>query len=198
MPALEHRRKHLGFEDECNLFPDTIRAVLALKSKAILIENVRGLTRQTFANYSSYIQFMLQFPEITRRDDEDRIDHRARLEPYVTSGGKGYSGLRYHVLPKVLNAAQFGIPQKRERVFIVCFRSDIRAKWKFPEEKYSEKALLASQWITGQYWERHEVASKDRPPRPVGIENRLNGELFQSSLPWKTVRDVIKRLPDPE
>lgn len=34
--------KHRGFEDERNLFPDTIRAVLRLKPKAILIENVRG------------------------------------------------------------------------------------------------------------------------------------------------------------
>jgi len=190
--------KHRGFEDERNLFPDTIRAALALKPKAIIIENVKGLTRQTFGNYFSYIQFMLQFPEIARRDDEDWIDHRARLEPYVTSGGKGYSGLRYNLVPKVLNAAHFGIPQKRERVFIVCFRSDIHAKWQFPEENYAEKALLASQWITGEYWERHEVSRKDRPPRPAGIENRLNGELFKSSLPWKTVRDAIKRLPDPE
>jgi len=72
---------------------------------------------------------MLEFPELTRRNDEDWMEHRARLEKYVTARGKGYSGLRYNVVPKLLNAAHFGVPQKRERVFIVCFRSDIRANW---------------------------------------------------------------------
>ena len=45
--------KHRGFEDDRNLFPDTIRAVVSLRPKAILIENVKGLTRQSFANYFS-------------------------------------------------------------------------------------------------------------------------------------------------
>lgn len=57
--------KHRGFEDDRNLFPDTIRAVVSLRPQAILIENVKGLTRQSFANYFTYIQFMLAFPEIS-------------------------------------------------------------------------------------------------------------------------------------
>ncbi len=109
--------KHRGYEDARNLFPDTIRAVVALRPKAILIENVKGLTRQSFANYFSYIQFMFEFPEVGRHENEDWMEHRARLEKFVASRGKGYSGLRYNVVPKVLNAANYGVPQKRERVF---------------------------------------------------------------------------------
>src|ERR1700735_3680281 len=60
--------KHRGYEDNRNLFPDTIRAILALTPKAIVVENVRGLTRRTFADYFTYIQFMLEFPEIKRND----------------------------------------------------------------------------------------------------------------------------------
>ena len=87
------------------------RRFLALKPKAILIENVKGLTRQSFHNYFTYIQYMLEFPEIGRRENEDWIDHRRRLETYVTSRGKeGYSGLRYNVVPEVVNAAKYGVP----------------------------------------------------------------------------------------
>ncbi|HLI83936.1 MAG TPA: DNA cytosine methyltransferase [Bryobacteraceae bacterium] len=190
--------KHRGYEDERNLFPDTIRAVLDLTPKAIIIENVRGLTRQTFADYFTYIQFMLEFPEVRRRDNEDWMCHRRRLEKYVTSRGKGYSGLRYNVVPKVLNAANFGIPQKRERVFIVCFRSDIGARWSFPDKTHSEELLLKTQWVTGEYWERHEIPARKRPKKPSGIEERLRDEeLFEGYDPWVTVRDALKGLPDP-
>ncbi len=190
--------KHRGYEDERNLFPDTIRAVLALKPKAILIENVKGLTRQSFANYFSYIQFMLEFPEVQRRESEDWREHRTRLERYVTSRGKGYSGLRYNVVPKVLNAAHHGVPQKRERVFIVCFRSDLKVSWSFPQETHSENALLASQWLSGEYWDRHAVPKKHRPERPAGVDRRIErGELF-GKAPWVTVRDALKDLPDPQ
>lgn len=190
--------KHRGYEDDRNLFPETIRAALALKPKAILIENVRGLTRQSFANYFTYIQFMLEFPEVGRRKSEDWIEHRARLEKYVTSRGKEYSGLRYNVVSKIVNAAHYGVPQKRERVFIVCFRSDLGINWSFPEETHSERALVVSQWITGEYWERHSIAKKDRPRKPIGTESRASiRELFERK-PWKTVRDALKPLPDPE
>jgi DNA (cytosine-5)-methyltransferase 1 len=191
--------KHLGFEDERNLFPDTIRAVVELRPKAILIENVKGLTRQSFANYFSYIQFMLEFPEVARRGGENWIDHRKRLERYVTARGKGYSGLRYNVVTKLVNAANYGVPQRRERVFFVAFRSDLGLEWSFPEETHSQDALLADQWLDGgRYWERHGVAKRKRPERPTGIDHRIERAPLFSRSPWVTVRDRIADLPEPQ
>jgi DNA (cytosine-5)-methyltransferase 1 len=190
--------KHRGYEDQRNLFPDTIRAVVALRPKAILIENVKGLTRQSFANYYTYIQFMLEFPELARRTNEDWTDHRKRLEELVSSRGKGYSGLRYNVVPRLVNAADYGIPQRRERVFLAAFRSDLGINWTFPDETHAQEALLVDQWLTGAYWDRHKVPSKQRPPKPTGIESRLVEAPLFSRLPWRTVRDRIADLPDPE
>jgi DNA (cytosine-5)-methyltransferase 1 len=190
--------KHAGYEDSRNLFPDTIRAVLALRPKAIVIENVKGLTRQTFANYFTYIQFMLEFPEVGRRRGEDWMDHRKRLESFVSSGGRGYEGLRYIVSQKLVNAADFGIPQRRERVFLVAFRSDLRVNWFFPAETHSISALLADQWLTGDYWNRHKVARKHRPSRPAAIDQRLAELPLFARQPWRTVRDRIGDLPDPQ
>src|ERR1700723_3376984 len=48
--------KHRGHEDERNMFPATVEAVRRLKPKAVLIENVRGLKRPSFAKYFGYIQ----------------------------------------------------------------------------------------------------------------------------------------------
>jgi len=190
--------KHRGFEDDRNLFPDTLRAVLSLRPKAILIENVRGLTRQSFANYFTYIQWMLRFPEVNRRPSEEWPEHRARLEKYVASDGRGYGGLRYNVLPKLVNAADYGVPQKRERVFLVAFRDDLGVDWSFPDETHSQDALLESQWITGEYWDRHEVPKRQRPPKPEGVERRAaEGALFQKR-PWRTVRDALSGLPEPQ
>lgn len=189
--------KHRGYEDDRNLFPDTIRAVVSLRPKAILIENVKGLTRQSFANYFSYIQFMLEFPKVTRKPHEAWLDHRTRLEKYVTARGKGYRGLRYNVVPKLLNAANYGVPQRRERVFIAAFREDLGIEWSFPKETHSQEMLWVDQWGTGEYWERHQVPLKQRPKRPTGIENRIAEASLFPMLPWITVRDRILDLPDP-
>ena len=37
------------------------------------------------------------------------------------------------VVFRVLNAADFGVPQRRERVIIVGFRNDLDFAWSFPE-----------------------------------------------------------------
>ncbi|KXF83485.1 DNA cytosine methyltransferase [Enterovibrio coralii] len=49
---------------------------------------------------------------------------------------KTLEGLGYHVHHTVLNALDFGVPQKRERTFIVGFRDDAKA-FRFPKGKRS-------------------------------------------------------------
>lgn len=46
----------------------------------------------------------------------------------------------YHVDYKILNALNFGVPQKRERILIVATRADI-GKFPWPEEKIAMKPL---------------------------------------------------------
>ena len=45
----------------------------------------------------------------------------------------------YKLSYEIINAANFGVPQKRERVFIVGIRSDIDKKFVFPKGSYSNE-----------------------------------------------------------
>lgn len=191
--------KARGYQDERDMFPQAVRAVRELMPKAFIFENVKGLMRASFASYFEYIFLQLSHPGLTRRKGETWERHRSRLERHHTSG-EGRSA--YNVVFRLLNAADYGVPQRRERVFLVGFRSDLGIQWSFPEPTHSETQLLRAQWVSGEYWEQHRVAKRHRPPLPKRLEariTRLNQDaLFDSTARWGTVRDAICDLPDPE
>lgn len=188
--------KHKAYDDARDMFPQAIRAVREAKPRAFVFENVKGLTRASFQNYFEYIQLQMRHPEVVAQPDEEWTDHLARLEQHHTSGSN--EGLNYHLVTRLLNAANHGVPQRRERVIFVGFRSDLAEEWHFPKELFSAEALLWEQYGDGSYWDRHKVARKHRPDNPAlrARADRL-GER-PGSLPWKTVRDAIGKLPDPE
>lgn len=53
---------------------------------------------------------------------------------------KEFEECGYNVSYKLLNAVQFGVPQKRERVIIVGFRKDLDGSFEFPEEVIKEES----------------------------------------------------------
>ena len=188
--------RHKGYDDRRDMWPEAVRAVREIRPKAFIFENVKGLTRASFLNYFSYIKLQLEHPEIVKRSDEDWRDHFARLERHETSDSR--SGLEYKVVAKVLNAANYGVPQRRERVVFVGFRADLGLEWRFPAETHSLDALLWQQVRTDRYWARHEVAASDRTV-DCRLHTRGMSLLNKPKLkPWRTVRDAISDLPDPE
>jgi len=191
--------KARGFNDERDMFPEMVRAVRELRPRAIFVENVKGLLRHSFSEYFEYIILQLSHPEIARKNDETWVNHLSRLERYHTQGKR--EGLHYNVVFRLVNAADYGVPQRRERVFIVGFRSDLGVEWSFPEQTHSADALLFDKWVTGDYWERHRVSRRERSEMPSRIKKRV--ELLRacpptSVQPWTTVRDAISDLPNPE
>lgn len=51
---------------------------------------------------------------------------------------KAFEDAGYTLSYKLLNAADYGVPQKRERVVLVGFRNDLGIKYEFPEETTKE------------------------------------------------------------
>lgn len=189
--------KHKGKDDRRNLWPEAIRAVREIRPNTFVFENVKGLLRPRFANWFQYVVRCLKFPTITPCGDEDWQAHDARLQDIETDGS--FDGLRYNVIPQLVNAADYGVPQRRERVILVGTRSDIGVEFHFPHATHSENALLYDKWVTGEYWEEHKVAKAARPeltPRMSARVQRLRG-MFRDAegARWQTVRDAISDLP---
>lgn len=189
--------KHRGAGDTRNLFPEAVRAVREIRPQAFLFENVRGLLRANFINYFNYVVMQLRYPTVTPKGDEEWKDHAARLERIHTSGGK--ADLSYQVIFRVVNAVDYGVPQHRWRVFVAGVRSDLGIEYSFPQPTHFRDALLHDMWVSGDYWDRHEIAKRKRPPMPVSVTRKV-AEL-RSALrltlgeSWRTVRDAIADLP---
>lgn len=190
--------KHGGHNDKRNMFPEALRAVREIMPKAFIFENVKGLLRQSFANYYNYVILQLEFPTVRSKRDEEWTDHLARLEKLNTAGRKP-KALRYNVVYQILNAADYGVPQCRQRVLIVGVRADLGVEFSFPKATHSADALLLDKWVTGEYWDRHKIAMSNRPTMPEKVRRRVDRlpTLVHAMLPkpWRTVRDSIGSLP---
>lgn len=189
--------KHQAWDDHRDMFPEAIRAVAEVRPKAFLFENVKGLSRQAFSAYLEYILLQLTYPSLNRKPNEAWAEHLTRLEQHHS--GTGGRHPEYKVFsPRVLNAADYGVPQKRERIFFVGFRADVNAPWRFPEPTHSEESLLIAKWITGEYWENAGVSpTQERPDDKILLRLKMRMTNIQARKPWRTLRDAISDLPDP-
>ena len=73
----------------------------------------------------------------------------------------------------VLNAADYGMPQKRQRVFFIGFRSDVGVRWSFPDPTHSEDALPVSKWVDATYWDEHGISRNRRPEVSLRYAKRV-------------------------
>jgi DNA (cytosine-5)-methyltransferase 1 len=106
--------KRGGFEDtRGTLFFDVAKIIKKHQPKAIFLENVKGLRNHDKGKTLATILNVL-------RED---------LGYYVPE-------------PKIINAKEFGVPQNRERIFIVGFRKDLGInEFQYPEPTNNEVIL---------------------------------------------------------
>lgn len=189
--------KHNAHADSRDMFPDFVEVVRRVRPRAFIAENVKGLLRQSFSSYFQYILLRLTYPDVTAKPDEDWRDHLHRLEEIKTAGVS--AGLQYNVMFELLNAADYGVPQTRERVFIVGFRSDLGIEWHFPNPTHSREALAYEQFVAGTYWERHGIKRPNKLPPWCGerMIRAMRSADAPSLSPWLTVRDALVGLPEP-
>lgn len=190
--------KHRAYNDARDMFPQAVRAVRETKPAAFIFENVKGLLRPSFSEYFDYILLQLKYPDTLKEDSMSWEEHYSVLKEQEKYGG--YSGLEYNVSYRLLNAADYGVPQLRYRVFIVGFRKDLGITWEPPAQTHSADALIYAKWVTGSYWRDHGmVAPSDCPVSAAQIrkaQKAVEGGL-SAVRRWNTVRDAFNGLPDP-
>ncbi|MEU0883096.1 DNA cytosine methyltransferase [Lentzea sp. NPDC005914] len=180
-----------GDEDKRNMFPEMFRAVREIQPKAVICENVRGLLRPSFRPYFDYILRELELPFKERDSDSTWLEHDAALLATDKDAVPGHE--RYDVRMFQVNAADYGVPQIRNRVIIIAFRSDlgvdVDAFKDSVKPTHSETALTRS-ILSGEYWDRH-------PTVPRHVRDRVLERLPATApaddglLPWRTLRDAI-------
>lgn len=101
-----HRK---GFEDtRGTLFFDVAKFIKENQPKTFILENVRGLVTHDKGRTFDVIKSMLS-------DNGGSINGQI-LIPYYDDG------LGYHIYFQVMNTKEHGIPQNRERIFIIGFK----------------------------------------------------------------------------
>ncbi|MGW8876400.1 DNA cytosine methyltransferase [Streptomyces mirabilis] len=196
---------HKGMEDERNMFPQMFRAIREMRPKAVICENVRGLLRPSFRPYFNYILNEMRLPFVQRDKDATWEDHNEILEKLIANDSVDLSE-RYMVKEMEVNAADYGVPQIRNRVIIVAFRADLGIDWGefMPKETHSEESLIHSMREGGPYWtERHKKVPAEVRKRVIANLPELNYEnkKVKEKLklePWRTLRDAIAGIDENE
>lgn len=193
--------KHGANQDHRDMFPYAIRAIEKLTPKAFIFENVKGLLRQNFSEYFDYIILRLSYPDFeldNKSDWKNNLNELRKIDKIL------HIKKKYNVQFKLINAADYGIPQMRERVVIIGVRADIPLSWPFPAETHSEDKLLWDMYVTGNYWDRHKISKNLYPEidsfmiKKIALLKKKYGMFEPELLPWKTIRDNLSDIPDPK
>lgn len=204
--------------DKRDMFPAYTAVLAKLKPRAFICENVKGLTRESFHQYYEYILLRLQHPSLAKLDGETWEQHATRLSRNHTSADTEV--VRYEVIPTVVDAADYGVPQHRHRVIIVGFRSDVEASWAFPQPTHGAGRLP---WVTlgevikdvpelnnearggeARAYPGHTGSELDKPGKTIkaGVHGVPGGENMirfdDGSLRYLTVREAarVQTFPD--
>jgi len=189
--------KAKGYQDDRDMFSHAARAVKELQPKAFIFENVRGLLRPAFSNYVEYIRLQLTYPTFPISDNMSWETNLRRLHRHHTSKNKA-KDLRYNVTINLADAANYGVPQRRHRVFFVGFRCDLHVGWSFPAPTHISDNLLQAKYVTGDYWRSHNLNQLATPAKLLRKVERLRSrDLIDTTPRWCTVRDALSDLPDP-
>lgn len=179
-----------GNSDTRDMWPEAIRAVREIQPDIFIFENVRGLLRPAFGEYVQWIRTYLAHPDKLSRDGRPAW-------PLPRLGGEPL----YDVNVFPVNAADFGAPQKRHRVFFVGVRRSMAVALGSLEPTHSQERLVWEKWISGEYWDRHKVARRFRKlesQSEARLVASLRGRMFApTTSAWVTCRDALIGLGEP-
>ena len=182
--------KQAGNTDARDMWPEAIRAVREARPESFLFENVRNLAGPKFAPYLDWILESLRRPDERPRKGETREQHLARMR-------RPSKAPAYEVACQVVNAADYGAPQLRNRVIITGVSVELGVSLDPMKPTHSRGRLLWDQWMTGDYWRRHGMKLPKDALDAAAMASLRRAKTAPAGLPWMTLRDAIAGLGEP-
>jgi DNA (cytosine-5)-methyltransferase 1 len=157
--------KRLGKEDKRGiLFFNSHEFIRVNKPRYFIFENVKGLLSDDNGR---------TFNEWVNMLGGKSVNGNAVMFAYDNS-------VPYHIYWKVLNAKEHGVPQNRERVFIVGIRDDNDNTFRFPAEEFLTKRLkdVLEDNVDEKYYLSEQLLSYFADHKEIH-KNRGNGFKFE-------------------
>lgn len=105
-----------------------------------------------------------------------------------------FRNLNYQVQYRVLNAADYGIPQRRERIFIVGVRNDIDFKFEYPEPNHSKNdANGLPKWVSV----KEAIQHFPNPDEPNNVPNHTYSKYKMIFNGYVGKRKLDPNMPSP-
>lgn len=160
------------------LFGEYVRVIDEVKPKYVVLENVEGFSDMQFIGYKGITG--IEYPD-------------GSVTPFILTSELNEIG--YKTLePQILNAADFGVPQRRNRIIFIAYRSDMRAP-KYPEPTVSPENYLTLKDAIGDLIVDAKIRKRKNPRltkyqkdsrngrtpgadgKPISSKKKLNNEL---------------------
>jgi DNA (cytosine-5)-methyltransferase 1 len=162
-----HAGLKLGVEDtRGTLFYDISRILTVKRPKLALLENVKGLVSHDSGNTLFVILRTLV-----------SIGYRCIIPSEVIEAGS-VTDVQMWAKKMVLKSCDFGVPQNRQRIYIVLWREDLEDGYAYPKPKHNletrvgdilEESVPAKYTISDRLWAGHQRRKADNARNGKGF-----------------------------
>jgi DNA (cytosine-5)-methyltransferase 1 len=128
------------------LFGEYVRVISEIKPKYIVLENVEGFVDMQFLGYKGLTG--IEYPDGSVTPDILRSE---------------LNEIGYHTLePRILNAADYGVPQRRNRIVFIGYRDGVKEP-SYPEPTVTPENYITLQDAIGDLITDNSVKTKENP-----------------------------------
>lgn len=155
-------------DDRGQLFLQVMQVIDVKKPKVVIFENVKGF--------------------LSAKDDQG-LFMPERLSNELDAHG-------YSTHWKLLNASDYGVPQNRQRVFIVGIRKDLGKDFQFPEPLQNKEELTVGSVINKPFPIDEEEEYWSLSPQAIELQKFIPPGGSWKNVPYEHLPERLKKIRD--